>query len=321
MKKNFSPARIYIQSWFIKSFGEQIFVGHNLGTSLLENGRSTPVLEALTGGMDIKQAVIDGKNVLLESTYSSLYIYRQAASGKWDFSHLVEGFTDLIKNLEIDHAGNVWAGHMYKGVYRLRLDGDLRKVTEIENYQSLDSAQTRPPRPIKVMKLKGRIVFTDGDLFYTYDDIHGKIVLHDLLNRYLPICRHISHYSRKRYVALVRPQYGVCSGLFQRRCLYPERSHSIQYPQHPPNMGRANMYVADERTTYFCLNGALEDISLRKDPPRKKASCTCLRYSITTEKTTALIILIPGKKPLSLISITTSGFSLCILNIQKTFSG
>ena len=247
-----------IQSWFIKSFGEQIFVGHNLGTSLLENGRSTPVLEALTGGMDIKQAVIDGKNVLLESTYSSLYIYRQAASGKWDFSHLVEGFTDLIKNLEIDHAGNVWAGHMYKGVYRLRLDGDLRKVTEIENYQSLDSAQTSPPRPIKVMKLKGRIVFTDGDLFYTYDDIHGKIVLHDLLNRYLPDFAdtyRIIPVNDTLHWFVRNTEYALVSSNGDAYSLKDRIPYSIL--NNPPNMGRANMYVADERTTYFCLNGGI----------------------------------------------------------------
>jgi ligand-binding sensor domain-containing protein len=42
------------QSWFINSFGNQLFVGHNLGTSILENGSAKAVPNAQTGGMNMK---------------------------------------------------------------------------------------------------------------------------------------------------------------------------------------------------------------------------------------------------------------------------
>jgi len=36
------------------------------------------------------------------------------------------------------------------------------------------------------MKLRGRIVFSDGSKFYTYEDLTGKIVPYDLLNEDFP---------------------------------------------------------------------------------------------------------------------------------------
>lgn len=246
------------QSWFIRTFGNQIFVGHNLGTSLLENGKETAIPEAKTGGMDMKQAVINGRSILLESSYTSLYMYKQTLTGNWIFSHRVEGFMDLIKNLEIDHTGNIWAGHMYKGVYRLRLDNELRHAVEIENYQSLDSTQTELPASVKVMKLKGRIVFTDGKLFYTYDDIHGKIVPYDLLNKYLPDFAdtyRIVSVNDTLHWFVRNTEYALVSSAEDAYSLKDRIPYSIL--NNPPNMGRANMYVADERTTYFCLNGGI----------------------------------------------------------------
>lgn len=246
------------QSWFIRTFGNQIFVGHNLGTSLLEDGKETAIPEARTGGMDMKQAVIHGRNILLESSYTSLYIYTQAPTGNWIFSHRTEGFMDLIKNLEIDHTGNIWAGHMYKGVYRLRLDNNLRKMTEIENYQSLDSTQTELPASVKVMKLKGRIVFTDENRFYTYDDIHGKIVPYDLLNKSLPDfvdTYRIVSVNDTLHWFIRNTEYALVSSSGNTYSLKDRIPYSIL--NNPPNMGRANMYVADEQTTYFCLNGGI----------------------------------------------------------------
>jgi len=255
-EKFFRFPKFDIQSWFIKNFGNQVFVGHNLGTSLLEDGQVMPVPEALTGGMDIKQAVINGKNILLESSYTSLYVYTPTPSGDWIFSHRVEGFSDLIKNLETDHAGNIWAGHMYKGVYRLRLDSELRKVAEMENYQSLDSTQTSVP--VKVMKLKGRIVFTDGNRFYTYDDIHQKIVPHDLLNRdlsdFADTYRIVSVNDNLHWF-IRNSEYALVASDGNSYTLKDRIPYSIL--NNPPNVGRANVYVAGDHTTYFCLNGGI----------------------------------------------------------------
>lgn len=255
--------QINIQSWFIKSFDQQLFVGHNLGTSLLENNREIPIPEARTGGMDMIEATINGKNVLLESSYTALYIYIRDSSDNWVFSHQIKGFSDLIKNLEIDHTGNIWAGHMYKGVYRLKLENDLRQVTEIENYLSLDSTQQSILRPIKVMKLKGRIVFADGNSFFTYDDIQQKIVPFELLNNDLPgfaDSYRIVPVNDDLFWFIRNTEYALVEFKQHRYRLKDRIPYSIL--NNPPNEGRANVFVAGDSITYFCLNGGIGKYTL-----------------------------------------------------------
>lgn len=286
-----------IQSWFIKSFGNQVFVGHNLGTSLMRDLREVRIPGANTGGMDMKQATINGRNILLGASYTSLLAYTQDSSGNWTFSHTVEGFSDLIKNLEIDHAGNIWAGHMYKGVYRLKLDSELRKAVEIENYLSFDSTQVATYRPIKVMKLRGRIVFADGDRFFTYDDIARRIIPFDLLNNDLPgfadthrivpvndnlfwFIRHkeylLVEYSGNKYVIKDRIPYSILNN--------------------PPNVGRANLLVTGDNISYFCMNGGIGKYSVSEGQPEVKISLQVGSITFHNRNNDQLFYLDPTQK-------------------------
>lgn len=257
-----------IQSWFIKSFDDQIFVGHNLGTSLLHDFREIPVQGASTGGTDIKHTILNGKEILLESSYTSLFVYTRNSKGSWTFSHAVENFSDLIKNLEIDHAGNIWAGHMYKGVYRLKLDVELRKVVEQESYLSFDSIQVSHYRPIKVMKLRGRIVFTDSERFFTYDDIGYRIIPFDLLNndlpgfadthRIVPVTDNLFWFIRHKEYVLV--EYSGNKYTIKDRIPYSILNN-------PPNAGRANLLVTSDNISYFCMNGGIGKYSFSEKQP------------------------------------------------------
>lgn len=274
-----------IQTWFIKQFNHQIFVGHNLGTSMLTNNRLSQISAARTGGMDLKQATLNGKNVLLESTYTALYIYLQDSSGNWQFSHQVKGFSDLIRNLETDHTGNIWAGHMYKGVYRLKLSADLTRVAEIENFLTLDTTNGAPMRPIKVMKLRGRILFADGQQFYTYDDISRHIIPFEPLNNELPgfadtyriISIHdqlfwfirnkeyaLVEYDRGRYRLRDRIPYGILNN--------------------PPNEGRANVYAMSDGISLFSLNGGIGRYIIGEMMPDGTASKLLIESAISHDR-------------------------------------
>lgn len=268
-----------VQSWFIKSFGDQIFIGHNFGTAVIENGRVTEVSGANTGGMDMKQATINGQNILLEATYTSLYIYKQNNIGVWTFSHAVEGFSDLIKNIEIDHTGNLWAGHMYKGIYRIKLDEDLKKISEIENIMSLTNELENPLPNINIMKLKGRIIFTDGVNFYTFDDINQKITLFDLLNENLSELAdtyRIVAINNNHYWFIRDKEYTLVSFENDK---YRVKDHiPFSILNNPPNVGRANIYVSERGTSYFSLNGGIGKYTLR-DEETAKDSNTVLQFS------------------------------------------
>jgi len=245
-----------IQSWFIRKFDNQIFVGHNRGTSLLENDRNIPIAESFSGGMDMENIRLNDKNILLQSTYSPLQVYENR-NGVWQFSHRISGFNDLINNVEVDHEGNIWAGHMYKGFYRLRVDRDIRNIVEQEYYTALDSAQ-RFRTPLKIMKLRGRIVFSDFHKFYTYDDIKRQIVPFEQLNEDLSdmadTYKMISVSDTSFW--LVRENEYTLINFEEGKYIVREKI-PFGILNNPPNKGRGNVYVDENGLSYFFLNGGI----------------------------------------------------------------
>lgn len=261
-----------IQSWFIREFDNQIITGNNSGTAFVVNNRKKELPETGTGGTDIRAMRVHNREILLESTYTSLQVYLRNSSGQWSYSHKVEDFFDLINQVELDHAGNIWAGHMYKGVYRLRLDEALRKVVQQEFFTRLDST-AEATRPIRTMKLMGRMVFTDGAAFYTYDDIAQQIVPFGILNRELPQLtdtRSIVSINDTAFWFLRPEEYTLVKFSGGEYRIADRIPFAIL--NNPPNAGRGNIFVKEHRLSYFCLNGGIgrydHSYRPRSNPPR-----------------------------------------------------
>ena len=127
------------QTWYISDVGNQLIAGHNTGTLQLEGRKATQIPGPNGGGTALRKTIIHGKEVLLQMSYRPLSVFtRDMVTNRWKFSHNVEGFSNLIKSFEVDPTGNIWASHMYKGIYRLRLNEDLRSVKEMEYIGKLE---------------------------------------------------------------------------------------------------------------------------------------------------------------------------------------
>lgn len=256
---NFYPLPdLNIQSWFIRDFDDQIITGNNRGVAFIENDGKISIPEGIAGGTDIKRTRLHGKELLLGSTYNDLIVYLKNSQGKWEFSHKIDRFSDLINNIEIDHTGNIWAGHMYRGLYRLRLSEDLTQITEQDFYLQLDST-IKSSNPVRVMELKGRIVFADGHQFYTYDDIARKIIPYEQLNTELHSLGDTRNivtvndstfwFVRDNEYTIVRQNSGSRYAI-QEKILFSGLNNA-------PNSGRGNIYLDQNGISYFCLNGGI----------------------------------------------------------------
>nr|HQI44379.1 triple tyrosine motif-containing protein [Dysgonamonadaceae bacterium] len=272
-----------VQSWFIRKFDNQIFVGHNRGTSLLENDRNIPISESFSGGMDMENIRLNGKDILLQSTYSPLQVYDND-NGQWQFSHRITGFADLINNIEVDHEGNIWAGHMYKGFYRLRVDRDIRNIVEQEYYTTLDSAQ-RFRTPLKIMKLRGRIVFSDFHKFYTYDDIKRQIIPFEQLNEDLSdmadTYKMIS-VSDTSFWLVRENEYTLVN--YERGTYIVREKIPFSILNNPPNKGRGNVYVDENGLSYFFLNGGIGKYLAKKETRQPWKKLLLAGVSISNRK-------------------------------------
>lgn len=244
------------QTWYLAREDHQLIAGHNKGTLLIEGETARPIPGPNGGGTALRKCFLHGKDVLVQASYNALSIFTRSGAGAWQFSHNVEGFSDLIKSFEVDPTGNIWASHMFKGIYRLRLDETLRKVKEQEYIGFLDD--TKREGTINAMKLRGRIVLTDGRQFYTYEDLSRRIVPYEELNRdypWLSDTYRIVPLNNDLYWFIRNTEYVLLAyeaGHFVVRQRIP-----FTLFDNPTIEDRGNIYIGDEGTSYFCLSGGI----------------------------------------------------------------
>ena len=180
------------QAWFVDEWGKQIFCGHNKGTFLISGLKSKQVADA-KGGMCMEKIELMEQSFLLEGTYALLNLYTETASGEYYFTRSLRGFSHMIRHIEVDHQGNIWAKHLRNGLYRFRIDPDMKLVKDVRKYESLGEVEGGS---FTLFKINGRVVFSNGEYFYTYEDMTDSIVPYETMNEQLAELREIKTVSR-----------------------------------------------------------------------------------------------------------------------------
>lgn len=169
------------QVWDIRNIDGELLCGHTNGTFRMSQSGFDRV-SAVSGGYNLRKIQSGGQEYLIQSTYTSLVIYKKIG-GQWVFSHQVEGFIEPARFLETDHLGNIWIGHLVKGLYKLRLNDRLDSVISLKQYGKADGLPS--DYGIRVFKLANRVIFLTGESIYTWDDLHQKIIPFTSLNQQL----------------------------------------------------------------------------------------------------------------------------------------
>lgn len=123
------------QVWQLQSFEGQLLCGHNSGTFVIEGDRARKISEVTGGWCAIDMPDMPG--LLLQSTYTGLVVFGKTG-GNWMFKHRIGGFSEPLKKIAFDDAGNIWGVHPNKGLFRLRLNDSLTQVREIKAYTQAD---------------------------------------------------------------------------------------------------------------------------------------------------------------------------------------
>ncbi|MEI6683911.1 MAG: two-component regulator propeller domain-containing protein [Bacteroidota bacterium] len=169
------------QVWEMKILNGTLFCGHTTGTYMVE-GKTLKQICAVSGGYLLKQIERNGIEYLIQSTYSPLVIYNRTGQ-EWKYGHLVKGYLEPSRFLEVDHLGNIWIGHAVKGLYKLQLSDNLDSAVSIISFGRKDGFPSE--FKIRVFKVENRVVFTTGTNLYTWDDLKNKMILYTELNKQL----------------------------------------------------------------------------------------------------------------------------------------
>ena len=164
------------QAWNCGVFDGELLVGHNLGTFQIM-GENAVRISDIGGGMSFVRNPAD-PGLLIHSTYTSLAVLENE-NGTWGLNRRINGFSELIRYIEFDQINRLWAAHMRRGIYSLSINEELDSVLTTRYYGKETFGKDNN---IQVFKVENRIVFTTGDLMYTYDDLSDSIIPFENLN-------------------------------------------------------------------------------------------------------------------------------------------
>lgn len=168
------------QVWNCRTFNGKLFVGHNNGTFVV-NGQGLKKISNVNGAFAITS---DSKmpGYLLQSTYSDIVsIDFSGSEPRW--ARNLKNFNDLIQYIELDSRGNIWAGHMHRGIYRLKLSDNRDEVVKSVYYG--EDSPFGKDHGIHPFKIEDRMVFATGEKLFTYDELKDSIVEYTDLNKQL----------------------------------------------------------------------------------------------------------------------------------------
>lgn len=168
------------QVWFLKIIDGQLYCGMNNGTYVIDNHQLIRVSDA-NGGYNLVASGVQGSEMYLQSTYSSLVVFEKKGN-ILQRGRFLDGFIAPVRYLEIDHLGNLILGHSITGIYLLQPDASFTDVLQVKKLTKDDGLVFSTNRVIEV---DNRIVFPGGDSLFQWDAIHSKIIPFSELNEQL----------------------------------------------------------------------------------------------------------------------------------------
>lgn len=169
------------QVWDLSQIDNQLICGHNDGTFNIMGDRMEKI-STISGGWTIKK-LNSNPNYLIQGTYTGLVIFAKDASGKWKFSHKIAGFGEPSRYVEQDNKGDIWVSHAYKGLYKLALSSDLKKVIRISYYDETNGLPSN--FNINIFNIENKIVFSSDSGFLVHDEISNRFSKYTELNKKL----------------------------------------------------------------------------------------------------------------------------------------
>lgn len=166
--------------WTLSEIHSRLYMGHHKGLFLIEENRLIPLYTS-NGVQSVKEFTQDKKNFLLASSYNKLLLLKEnETTGRFELLRELKGNINVATSIELDHQGNIWLGHEFKGYSCYRLDKEMTELIQLPVKLSKDIHLANSF--VKVSALNGRIVLLSGGVAYTYDDLNQQIIPFDLLN-------------------------------------------------------------------------------------------------------------------------------------------
>ncbi|MCP3932021.1 MAG: hypothetical protein GY705_23355 [Bacteroidetes bacterium] len=171
------------QVWNINKLNGDLLVSQHEGAVQLKKGLVSPLSE-IKGAWKFLQ-LQKHPEFAVAGSYLGLYLYERRftsdpAAADWKYLRKLEGFDESARILEQDADGNIWVSHAYKGLYRIRLDIENKRIAEVSLYNSEHGLSS--DLYINVSKIRDELVFTTPNGVCRYDSKTDRFLEHKEFN-------------------------------------------------------------------------------------------------------------------------------------------
>lgn len=158
------------QVYGVQSVREEVILNHHNGTFVIQANR--PALLSTVQGAWILKEHPKKPSYYVQGTYTGLSLFKKE-NGKLQFVQQINGFSESSRVMEFD-GNTLWVAHGYKGLFRITLSEDLKKVVESKLYTKAQGFPTNDL--INVFRLSDRLVFTANGGFFQFDAQKDRFV-------------------------------------------------------------------------------------------------------------------------------------------------
>ncbi len=152
------------QVWNLNIHNNQLLLGHHEGTFKID-GTDVFQISNLPGTWT--SVSLEGfENQLLEGNYNGINLY-SFQNGNWKFDAKVDNMLDeSCRIIAQDEDKNIWISHPYRGIYKIELDVENKRVKKLKLYNSKNGF---PSDYINVFRIGDGVVFAAENGIYEYN--------------------------------------------------------------------------------------------------------------------------------------------------------
>ena len=164
------------QVWNLQAVNNTLFCSHDSGTFVVNDKNASLISNGVDGTWSVSK--ID-ENTILQGSYDGLYILKKT-NNAWDLRNKIDGFSTSSKYFVLKDLKNIFVNHEYKGVFKLKVDDDFRKVTEIIKdtsvQKSIHSSLIQYQNDIFYASKKGVFKYSEKENSFQKDSVFSKLI-------------------------------------------------------------------------------------------------------------------------------------------------
>lgn len=159
------------QGWSLQYFENHVLVSHDRGVFVM-TGTSFKRLADVKGVWKVIKVAARANHYLV-CTYEGLWLMIYDQQNGFQIKHKLDGFIESSRDIvESDEPGIFWVCHGYKGVFRIKIDDQFKRVVSVEHYKDQNGLPS--PFNINVFRWNREIVFTTNHGIFTYNAPENK---------------------------------------------------------------------------------------------------------------------------------------------------